>query len=77
MVWIPISIVIIGTIIIFWFRYTNKAILTENNMLLQSIEIEIGIHHQQIQTRKAYLKTYHFLKYNLSEALIIQPEIKI
>jgi hypothetical protein len=60
-----------------YFQYKNKAI-KQNARAQQIYLIEETLKHKnQIKFREAGLNTYHFLKYNLDEALIVQPEINI
>ncbi|MEZ4858559.1 MAG: hypothetical protein R2781_07085 [Flavobacteriaceae bacterium] len=41
------------------------------------LQRNIAIHAAQIQVRSIHLDKYHFLQYNLQEALHSQPEIKL
>ncbi|RXG27367.1 hypothetical protein SAMN02745246_03233 [Leeuwenhoekiella marinoflava DSM 3653] len=41
------------------------------------LERSIQLNQSQIKKREIHLNRYHFLEYNLSEALIIQLEINI
>ena len=60
-----------------YFYFENKRIR------FRHLQKEIGfieafdLHSKQIDKRKKGLNTFDFLQYNLSEALIIQPEINI
>jgi len=72
------ALFLIAVLIIYGYfrKIFNKLRISSSkkeNQLIQTI----SIHHLQLQRRKLGLDRYDFLKYNLSEALIIQPEIKI
>ena len=70
-----VALLMLGSLVYFYvenkrirFRYLQNEI--------RFIEA-FDLHSKQIHRRKKGLNTYDFLKYNLSEALIIQPEINI
>ena len=70
-----IALLMVSTL--FYFYFENKKIR------LGYLKKEIGyieafdLHKKQILFRKNGLNTYDFMKYNLSEALIIQSEVNI
>lgn len=73
---ICIAVLICGTLGLY-FQYKNKA-LKQHAIAQQVYLMEEALKHKnQIQFREIGLNKYHFLKYNLDEALIIQPEINI
>ena len=59
------------------FRRKNRLIITKSKQYLQQMQNEISIQNSQLITRKIHLDNYHFLKYNLDDALVIQSEIKV
>ncbi|PKA82411.1 hypothetical protein ATE92_0540 [Ulvibacter sp. MAR_2010_11] len=74
--------VIIATIlsigaISFYFFQKNKKITTLHLQHIRALEHEVTQHQKHIKFRSNGLDTYHFLKYNLEEALVVQPDIKI
>lgn len=44
---------------------------------IEQLEYAFRTHRQQIKIREGALSQYHFLKYNLSAALLEQPEIQL
>jgi hypothetical protein len=62
--------------LLLYFFQKNKKIKTDHLTLLLELEKKVIRSATQIKDRNKGLDAYHFLKYNLSEALIIQPEIK-
>jgi hypothetical protein len=76
------SIIVVITICIalglfIYFFQKNKEL--KANHLLLFLKFEEGVIGNSIQIKKRSqgLDTYHFLKYNLSEALIVQHNIAI
>lgn len=60
-----------------WFfnaKNTNGRLHQQNISILESA---IFSHRNQINFRNSNLNRYDFLKYNLDEALAVQPEIQI
>jgi len=72
---IALNISIAIGLLLFFFQKGNK-MKTDHLALLLEIEKKVKLSAAQIRDRNKGLDRYHFLKYNLSEALIIQPEIK-
>ena len=74
-----IVLIIISTSIGMWlyFFLKNKQVNQLHEQHLLILGEEIVTNKLQILIRKKGLDRYNFLKYNLSEALIIQPEINI
>lgn len=74
------NIIIVLTIcialgLILYFFQKNKKVETDHFELVLKLEKSFILNASQIQKRQNGLDTYHFLKYNLSEALRIQSEI--
>lgn len=67
--------IVIG-LLLYFFQKNKKigAVHTQQLILLQE---EIMRHTSQLNFRNKSLDGYHFLSYNLEEALVIQAEIKI
>jgi|GEM_PF-597901 len=64
----------IGWLIIF-FHSKKKEIIQLHSTKMETLKNEISLNHHQIIYRHSYLERYHFLKYNISEALVVQPKI--
>lgn len=60
-----------------FFRKRNRLLIVESAKYQQQLQAEISIQKSQILTRNLHLDNYHFLKYNLEESLVVQPEINI
>ncbi|MEZ4817594.1 MAG: hypothetical protein R2776_06450 [Flavobacteriaceae bacterium] len=60
-----------------FFHKSNRHYIMESQNIQQDLKKELAIQKTQIMTRKLHLDKYHFLKYNLDESLVIQPEINI
>jgi hypothetical protein len=60
-----------------YFQYKNRSL--KNNAIAQQVYLfeETLKQKNQIQFRETALNKYHFLKYNLDEALVMQSEINI
>ncbi len=61
----------------FYFFIRNKIIKQAHSKRLQILTENVEMHQSQIHIRDKGLDTYKFLRYNLAEALVIQPEIKL
>ena len=48
-----------------------------HRLVVHSLEMGIEKHRSQLSVREENLNKYHFLRYNLGEALVEQPDIKI
>jgi len=62
-----------------WLIFKNKnlkmkGVYTEK---LADLNTQLKNHRKQINTRSIGLNRYDFLKYNLLEALVVQPEIRL
>ena len=73
---ICITVLICGTFGLY-FQYKNKAL--KQHVIAQQVYLieETLKHKNQIQFRETGLNKYHFLQYNLDEALEVQSEINI
>lgn len=60
-----------------YFFLKNKQIHQLHAQRILHLDEEYAVNKRQILIRENGLDSYGFLKYNLSEALIIQPEINI
>ncbi|WP_026452525.1 hypothetical protein [Aequorivita capsosiphonis] len=58
-----------------WFFKKNGALLYLHNQNILDLESKISKNRFQINSRNSNLSKYHFLKYNLNEALVRQMEI--
>lgn len=59
-----------------WFFKERKSISQSHNQSISELETSIFNNRNQINFRNANLQNYDFLKFNLNDALIIQPEIQ-
>ena len=76
------GLIIIITIVLcigLWvvFRKANHRIVEYASLEHKELKQQIATQNAQITTRQIHLDRYHFLRYNLQEALQPQPEIKI
>ncbi len=63
---------------IFFIHFKINTTLKENhNIKIKFLKKQIHIHKSQIQKREKGLQNYDFLKYNLKESLLVQPEINL
>lgn len=64
---------------LFWliFRNKNQKIQGVYAEKLADLNTQLKNHKEQINTRSIGLNRYDFLKYNLLEALVVQPEIRL
>ena len=60
-----------------YFYFKNKSIRLAHHQKERGYIGAFNLHSRQIIFRKNGLNEYDFIKYNLSEALIIQSEINI
>ena len=60
-----------------YFFLKNRQIYKVHGQRVLNLSEEFAVNKHQIFTRKKGLNSYNFIKYNLSEALIVQPEINI
>lgn len=60
--------------LVFYFRQ-KKEMNRAHKSTVDFLENSIGGHFKQIHKRSARLNTYDFIKYNLTDALLVQPEI--
>ena len=70
-----IMILVLG--ILFAFRAYIGKVKLQHLRNMQQLHLAIGKHKVQISIRNKSLDNYNFLSYNISEALVIQPNIKI
>ena len=60
-----------------YYFFQRKLVLQgTHRTVVYSLEMGIEKHQRQLSCRDKNLNKYHFLRYNLSEALVEQPEIK-
>lgn len=60
-----------------WFYNGRNAMGRIHTQTISELERAICTNQNQISFRSSHLNTYDFQKYNLREALVIQPEIQI
>jgi hypothetical protein len=71
-----IFFLIMGSVLLY-FYFKNKSIRLAHLQKERGYIEAFNSHSRQIIFRKNGFNKYDFIKYNLSEALIIQPEINI
>lgn len=64
----------IGGLLI-WFLSIKKSMNLHHHENMASLKNEISQNRDQIELRKNSLCKYDFLKYNLLDALIVQPNV--
>ncbi len=64
-------------VVVSLFRRNNRELQSDFSKKMACLEDRIQLNEGQITIRDKGLNRYDFLKYNLGEALIVQPEIKI
>ncbi len=70
-----IAIFVIGSLLNFWFFQKKRKLESVHNKYVEKLENFILLHKNQITYREKGFNRYHFLKYNLDDALVVQPEI--
>ena len=75
---IAITIIILSSIIglLVWFFTGKRELARLHDEQISMLETAISTNHFQINFRNSNLNNYDFLKLNLNETLIIQPEIQ-
>ncbi len=66
---------IIGSVI--WFFNAKRTMNLSHNENISSLEGAIANNRDQIDFRKYHLNKYDLLKFNLQEALVVQPGIEL
>ncbi len=64
-------------VVVSLFRKNNRELQSDFSEKVARLEDRIQLNEGQITIRDKGLNRYDFLKYNLGEALVVQPEIKI
>ena len=75
---IVITLILLSSIIglLVWFFTGKRALARVHNEEIAMLETAISTNRCQINFRNSNLNSYDFLKRNILEALIIQPEIQ-
>lgn len=76
---IIIALILLLSILGIWvcFFVKNRLLLQKHTGNILELESKISRNRLQIDLRNANLSRYHFLKYNLNDALIVQVEISV
>lgn len=74
---IIVTVISISIGIWLYFFLKNKQIEQLHMERVLNLSEEFATNKLQISIRKKSLNRYNFLNYNLSEALVVQPEINI
>lgn len=64
------------TAIFVWFLYKNRVASRYHRQTVFRLKTAIRNNRKQISFRNSTLNLYDFLKYNLDEAMVSQPEIR-
>ncbi|MEM0519134.1 MULTISPECIES: hypothetical protein [Aequorivita] len=73
-----LSVLLLSVIgIVFWFLQMKKTEIQTHNQKMANLENAIFKNYSQLNFRSLNLNKYDFLKYNLDEALIKQPDIAL
>lgn len=67
----------VGTALFFWFKVVCQKDKEAHQEQLRIYAEKFQLHKKQIQKRTTYLHQYDLLRYNLSEALLVQNQIKL
>ncbi len=62
-------------LVLFCFSKENKKLALHHTENIIALKKDIKCNKQQMVIRDNGLNKYHFLKYNLDEALVLQPKI--
>jgi hypothetical protein len=75
---IAITLILLSSIIglLVWFFTGKRALARVHNEEIAMLETAISTNRFQINFRNSNLNNYDFLKLNLNETLIVQPEIQ-
>lgn len=60
-----------------FFLGRNKRIRRQHLDQLGQLQLSFEMHKKQLDARQNQLSVYNFLTYNLEEALLVQPKIKL
>ncbi|MBZ0328357.1 MAG: hypothetical protein K8F54_12170 [Altibacter sp.] len=76
---IIVVVLFIGLVtgLLFYFFQQNKKIAANHVQQQYALQAEIALHTSQVNFRSKSLDKYHFLMYNLEEALVVQPEVLV
>ncbi len=76
-IYIFLFLIISISLLLLYFKVQKAKISADHFNKIDGIELEIERNKHQIKVRGIGLNKYNFLKYNLDEALIVQPEILV
>lgn len=65
--------IILAVFIVFYFQ--NIKLKMNHGIATTLLDSHISTHQDQVRFRQEQLGTYDFLKYNLSQALVVQKDI--
>ncbi len=75
--WVAFSVLaILLFMVISYLKTRGRTVLSHSESMVQ-LQLEYAIHEQQIEQRHSDLSRYDFMKYNLTESLQPQYEIKL
>lgn len=76
---LPLIILLIVLAIVFWlllyFYNKDRAAKSSHSEKIDKLERAIFLNNSQMKFRSSGLQEYSFLKHNLTEVLVTQPEI--
>lgn len=73
---ILLFIAVLGGMLLY-FRSKRKAAVNEHLQYVSILQQAITSNSEELAFRKLHLQRYNFLTYNLNEALVVQPQIKL
>jgi hypothetical protein len=76
-IFILIGIISLGALLFFVFRKQYRSCLEKHQETLTVYAEEFQLHKKQMKKRMMSLHKYDLLKYNLSESLVVQHQIKL
>jgi len=74
---ITFVVLLISMLLVFFFARSNSNMLRQHRVRIRSLSNSVALERSQINFRENRLNRYDFLRYNLNEALVVQPEILV
>ncbi|WP_114491988.1 hypothetical protein [Candidatus Ulvibacter alkanivorans] len=74
---ITFVVLLISLLLVFFFARSYSNMLRQHRVRIRSLSNSVALERSQINFRENRLNQYDFLRYNLNEALVVQPEILV